>query len=132
MTARDLITLKMNELRVFVKGLVDAENSKQLKRWIKTNWKFFKPYLERFKYWSKDKLPSLRYKDSWFTLAVAIQKILKEQKLRLMVEQWEKMNKQDLQIEYLKTTQLPIKGRTKLDLIHGLRIYYIDYFEVAA
>lgn len=132
-TARDLITLKMNELRVFVRGLVSAENSKQLKRWIKTNWEFFKPYLEHIKYWSKDKLPSLRYKDSWFILAIAIQKILKEQKISLLMKQWEKMNKLDLQREYLKTVQLPINGRklTKFDLIHSLKTHY-QYLDEAA
>lgn len=133
MTARDLLVLNINELRVFVRGLVNAENSKHLKRWIKSNWEFFKPYVERFKYWSKDKLPSLRYKDSWFTLAVDIQKILKEQKLGLLMKQWKKMSKLDLKREYLRTVQLPLGSRklTKFDLIHSLKSHY-QYLDEAA
>lgn len=133
MTPRDLITFKMNELRTFVKSLVSAENSKQLKRWIKSNWEFFKPYVEHFKYWSKDKLPSLRYKDSWFILAVAIQKILKEQKLGLLIKSWGKMTLLDLKREYLKQLQIPLpKKITKQELIHSLRIHHTDYSDVKA
>jgi hypothetical protein len=132
MTAKDILVLTINELRVFVKNLVSAENSKQLKRWIKANWEFFKPYLESLRYFSKDGLPSLRYKQVWANLALVIQRILKEQKVNLLVKGWKKMSKLELKIEYIRHLQIPIGNRkyTKQDLIMHLKSHHSDYSDL--
>lgn len=132
MESRRLIELKIKELRIFVKELVNADSTKEFKRWLKNNWEFFKPYIQRFKFWSKTGLPSLRFKEIWQNLAIAIQKILKEQALELKVKVWKKMDKLSLKVEYLRKLQIvpsDLNKYTKADFISSLKNHYTDYEE---
>ncbi|WP_013320821.1 hypothetical protein [Gloeothece verrucosa] len=127
--ASKLSRLNSKELKTLVISLINVQNVKELKQWIKQNWKVILPYLNQIKSFAKDGLPNLKLAQTWVNLGIIINKILKHQDLKAKIKRWNKMTQLELRIEFLTVIKLPCCG-TKSYLINYLTSHYTDYSEV--
>ena len=97
MTPSEIVGLKMNPLREATRNLLGIATTKELKKWLKKNIKDLD--LSRITHWNKQKLPDLRYKNSWQVLAVAIIKWLQNAKFHSSQKMFNRMNLDELKRE---------------------------------